>query len=169
MQKTTFAKNLIMKTFGISLFAAALFVFSACQNTSNSYELFGEDFNEKKGLITSEALDKLFDDTEIGDTIDVTFSTKIDAVCKKKGCWMEVDLADDNVVRVTFKDYGFFVPLNAGESEAIVHGKAFWKVETMTEKLHYAEDAGEDPDDIDEIEGPEYEPHIIATGVKIKK
>jgi hypothetical protein len=111
----------------------------------------------------------LFDATEIGDTVDVTFSTKIDAVCQKKGCWMEVDLADDNVARVTFKDYGFFVPLNAGESEAIVHGKAFWKVETMAEKLHYAEDAGEDPDDIDETDETEYEPHIIATGVKIKK
>lgn len=158
-----------MKTFRISFGIVALFFLNGCQNYTSAYELFGEDFDEKKGLITSDSLNELFDNTEIGDTVEVTFSTTIDAVCQKKGCWMEVELTDEYAARVTFKDYGFFVPMNAMESEAIVRGKAFWKAETVAEKRHYAEDAGEDPDDIEDEEEDEYEPHIVATGVKIKK
>lgn len=156
-----------MRTLRIYFAVVALFLFNGCQNNTNTYELFGENFDDKKGLITSESLDKLFDNTEIGDTVEVTFSTTIDIVCQKKGCWMEVELTDEYAARVTFKDYGFFVPMNAMESEAIIRGKAFWKAETVAEKRHYAEDIGEDPDDIEDEE--EYEPHIVATGVKIRK
>jgi hypothetical protein len=146
----------------------AILVLNSCSTESQSYATFGESFNQQSKSITSKELNSQFDDLEIGDTANVVFTTKIDAVCQKKGCWMDVDLANDEVARVTFLDYGFFVPLNSSGSEAIIKGKAFWKSETAAEKRHFAEDAGENIDSIQHSE-EEYTPHILATGVLIKK
>ncbi len=153
-------------TFFIAL-ASFVLVFSACKN--DPYETFGQDFEITKDTLSAREMDDLFDELDFGDTALVTFSSKIDAVCQKKGCWMEVDLDEGYVARVTFLDYGFFVPLNATGSEAIIHGKAFWKADTSAEKRHYAEDAGEEFDEEELDENEDYAPHVIALGVKIKK
>ena len=43
--------------------------------------------------------------------------------CSRKGCWMELATGDKGPgVRVTFKDYGFFVPLDSAGSTAKVEG-----------------------------------------------
>ena len=156
-----------MNTKFLYAIVALTLVFSACK--SDPYETFGQDFEITKDTLTARQMDDLFDKIEIGDTALVTFSSKIDAVCQKKGCWMEVDLDEGYVARVTFLDYGFFVPLNAGGSEAIIYGKALWKADSAAEKRHYAEDAGEEyvEEELDEDE--DYAPHVIALGVKIKK
>jgi hypothetical protein len=140
----------------------------SCQNKEAQYEVFGEGFEVDSKIMSARELDKLFDQLELEDSVEVVFSTKIDAVCQKKGCWMDVDLDNDAVARVTFLDYGFFVPLNAAGSEAIVKGKAFWKADTAAEKRHYAEDAGGSIEEI-ELDEDAYAPHIVATGVLIKK
>jgi hypothetical protein len=140
----------------------------SCQNKEAQYEVFGEGFEVDSKIMSAKELDKLFDQLELEDTVEVVFSMKIDAVCQKKGCWMDVDLDNDAVARVTFLDYGFFVPLNAAGSEAIVKGKAFWKADTAAEKRHYAEDAGGSIEEI-ELDEDAYAPHIVATGVLIKK
>lgn len=152
---------------------ASLFLFVSCNDTKveeheSPYEIFGENFNSDGELMKPLELSRVLDEMDDNDTLDVVFTTTIDAVCQKKGCWMDVEIGNDETVRVTFLDYGFFVPLNASGSEAIIKGKAFWKSETAAEKRHYAEDAGvayEEHEDVEE----EYSPHIIATGVLIKK
>ena len=150
----------------LSIFTLAI-VFTACK--SNPYETFGQDFEVTKDTLSARQMDDLFDEIEIGDTVLVTFSSKIDAVCQKKGCWMEVDLDEGYVARVTFLDYGFFVPLNAAGSKAIIHGRAFWKADSAAEKRHYAEDAGEEFVETELDEDEDYAPHVIALGVKIEK
>ena len=50
--------------------------------------------------------------------------------CTRKGCWMELSLGQDPAAagcRVTFKDYGFFVPTDSAGSKARVEAKG-WKV-----------------------------------------
>jgi hypothetical protein len=43
--------------------------------------------------------------------------------CQKKGCWMELAATDSGPgMRVTFKDYGFFVPLDSAGQTARVEG-----------------------------------------------
>jgi hypothetical protein len=45
--------------------------------------------------------------------------------CSKKGCWMELATANDPGApgcRVTFKDYGFFVPTDAAGATARLEG-----------------------------------------------
>jgi hypothetical protein len=44
--------------------------------------------------------------------------------CERKGCWMELASAekDGPALRVTFKDYAFFVPLDSAGSKVKVEG-----------------------------------------------
>ena len=65
------------------------------------------------------------------------FQSNIKSVCKKKGCWMNLDLTDGNKAFVKFKDYAFFVPLNADGSSTIVSGYAFIDVVSVDELKHY--------------------------------
>ena len=53
----------------------------------------------------------------------VAVEAKIRRACRKKGCWMELAASDAGPgVRVTFKDYGFFVPTDSAGRLAHVEG-----------------------------------------------
>ena len=71
----------------------------------------------------------------------------IKEVCIKKGCWMTLSLENDSEMMVRFKDYGFFVPLDAS-GEVLIHGKAFISETSVDDLRHYAEDAGASDDEI---------------------
>ncbi|WP_395064446.1 DUF4920 domain-containing protein [Flavobacterium sp.] len=135
---------------------------------TNDYALFGEKFVASKVLTNKEMLKK-YKTLKKGDSVAVKFKSTIKEVCKKKGCWMQMDLSDDNQSFVRFKDYGFFVPLNADNSEAIVNGIAFIDVVTVDELKHYAKDAGKSQAEINKITKPEITYAFKATGVLIKK
>jgi hypothetical protein len=47
---------------------------------------------------------------------------KVQRACSRKGCWMEIG-AGEGACRVTFKDYGFFVPTNSAGSHARLQGR----------------------------------------------
>ncbi len=92
---------------------------------SNDYASFGDKFELSK-VLTKEQMFKKYKSLKKGDSISVKFKTSIDEVCKKKGCWMKLNLGNEEAAFVKFKDYGFFVPLNADGSEVIVNGVAFF-------------------------------------------
>jgi hypothetical protein len=55
----------------------------------------------------------------------VTVEAKVRRNCTRRGCWMELAQSLDPALpgcRVTFKDYGFFVPLDSAGSSAKVQG-----------------------------------------------
>ena len=70
---------------------------------------------------------------------------------------------------VRFKDYGFFMPLDAAEKEVIVAGKAYVKETSVDELRHYAEDAGKTQEEIALITEPKKEFAFEANGVLMKK
>lgn len=57
----------------------------------------------------------------------VTTEGKVQRACTSKGCWMEVGDGDE-ACRVTFKDYGFFVPTDSAGARARVQGKLATRV-----------------------------------------
>ena len=132
------------------------------------YAKFGDSISDEAAL-SSEEMMKKFANLKEGDTIDVKFKSKINEVCQKKGCWMSVDLGNENETFVKFKDYGFFVPLNAQDKEVIVNGKAFISVESVADLKHYAKDAGKSQAAIDSIIEPEVTYSFMANGVLIAK
>jgi len=103
------------------------------------------------------------------DTLKTTFQSTTTAVCKKKGCWMTLDMPEDLDIKVTFKDYSFFVPKDLDRQKVIVKGKGFLKEISVEEQKHYAEDAGKSEKEIAEIDSPKKEYRFVATGVAIPK
>ena len=101
------------------------------------------------------------------DTLNLTFQSKTTAVCKKKGCWMTLDMPESQDIKVTFKDYGFFVPKDLDNQKVIVKGKGFLKEVSIDEQKHYAEDAGKSEKEIAAIDSPKKEYRFVATGVAI--
>lgn len=134
----------------------------------NDYASFGAKFQPKKVLNEKQMLKK-YKSLKKGDTVVVQFKSNIKEVCKKKGCWMQMDLSEGNKSFVKFKDYGFFVPLNADNSEAILNGKAFVNVVSVDELRHYAKDGGKSQAEINKITKPEVTYSFMADGVLIKK
>jgi hypothetical protein len=87
--------------------------------------------------------------------------------CEKKGCWMELaEGAKGAGVRVTFKDYGFFVPLDAAGSSARVEGVV--KVTELSESMakHYEAEGAIVPRGTD---GKPREVQLVATGVELRR
>jgi hypothetical protein len=132
------------------------------------YASFGVKIS-KDCAISKEELFAKYAALNEGDTVNVKFTSKINDVCQKKGCWMNVDLVKDEKVFVKFKDYGFFMPLNAKNEDVIVNGKAFISVESVDELKHYAKDAGKSQASIDSIIAPVTTYAFIADGVLIKE
>ncbi|MCS6979482.1 MAG: DUF4920 domain-containing protein [Flavobacteriales bacterium] len=102
------------------------------------------------------------------DSVVAVFEGTIAEVCQKKGCWMTLDMGNGQVVRVTFKDYGFFVPKNAGGRKAILKGVASKEIISVEMLKHYAQDRGASKEEIEAIREPETEWSIVAEGVIIE-
>lgn len=132
------------------------------------YAVFGDSISQDDAISSAEMMAK-FKDLKEGDTLNVKFKSSIDEVCQKKGCWMTLGLEEDEQAFVKFKDYGFFVPKNAQEKEAIVNGKAFVSVISVDELKHYAKDEGKSQEAIDSITEPQVTYSFMADGVLIAK
>jgi uncharacterized protein DUF4920 len=52
----------------------------------------------------------------------VTTEGRVQRACSRKGCWMEIGSGEDSC-RITFKDYGFFVPTDSAGAFAKVQGR----------------------------------------------
>jgi hypothetical protein len=109
-------------------------------------------------------LDAAMKSKSFGKTIRVIGS--VEEVCKVKGCWMMLSDGKSRV-RVTFKDYGFFMPKNLVGYKVALEGVL--TEETLTEKdaRHYAEDAGKSAKEIAAIVGDQKEYSFEATGVVV--
>lgn len=103
-----------------------------------------------------------------GDSVQMKVSTTAKECCQKKGCWMKVETADGSLMRVTFKDYGFFVPMDIGGKEIVMEGVAVKDTTSVEDLKHYAEDGGASEEEIAAITEPEVSTTFVATGVMIK-
>jgi hypothetical protein len=94
---------------------------------------------------------------------------EINEVCKSKGCWMTLELPDGNKMRVTFKDYGFFVPTKSSGYMAIVDGRASKTITDVETLRHFAEDEGLSAEEVQKINSPKEEYTFEAEGVLIQE
>ena len=133
-----------------------------------SYAEFGDKINDL-GAISKEELFEKYKAMKEADTLEVKVASKIVDVCQKKGCWMNLELDKNSTAFVKFKDYGFFMPLNAAGSDVVVNGKAFLELTSVDDLKEYAKDAGKSQAAIDSIVSPERNYSFLADGVLIKK
>lgn len=166
-------KNIIKLSF------VFLLVFGACKTEKSTnetvtetkeevgYNSYGDKISSTDALSANEMLSK-FNTMQVGDTINVKFTSTINDVCSKKGCWMKLELEEGTETMVRFKDYAFFMPLDSKDKTVVVEGMAFVKETPVDELKHYAEDAGKSQEEIDKITEPKKEYAFEANGVLMK-
>lgn len=162
---------IIMKVILVGLLAAALATPSFSQAASSKSATtaaadtraeklvsYGAGVKSKSRMPLAQAvLEKKFNST-------VTLTATVAEVCQVKGCWM-ILVDGDTKVRVTFKDYGFFMPKNLAGTKVVVEGVLSEEVLSEKDARHYAEDAGKSKAEIAKIKGEQRELGFEATGV----
>lgn len=132
--------------------------------TTDPGGLYGEKISGKDP-IAGEILMAML---ESNDSVWVTMKSTIVTNCQHSGCWMDLDLGTDQVVKVTFKDYAFFVPLDSKGKTATVEGFAKKELIPVDILQHYAEDDGKSAEEIAAITEPELAYTFEAIGVIIE-
>ena len=87
--------------------------------------------------------------------------------CERKGCWMQLQPADgEQSVRVTFKDYAFFVPLDSKGMKARAEGVTTVKKLSKKEADHLEEEGAKLQRNED---GTAVEVSFVASGVVLTR
>jgi len=155
------------------LFIISVVFVAACGNstpkqeasaTKTEVQYFGNKITDLDVKPIADLTSSMGDQKEIA----IKLEAPIDAVCQKKGCWMDLKTADGKSMRVTFKDYAFFVPKDATGKTAIVEGVAKIEETSVADLQEYAKDAGKSDEEIAAITSPKEELVFEASGVIIK-
>lgn len=135
-----------------------LIIVFACNSTKEKFNAHGKEIAPNDALSMKDFLQKVSDEEE-------TFKVRgtIEEVCQMKGCWMTLRNEVGENVRVTFKDYGFFVPKDISGREVIIEGTASREVLEEDVAKHYAEDGGKEYD-----ESMRNSVSFVAHGVLVK-
>ncbi len=155
-------------------FSAALFLFS-CSNDqpaktdASNAAGDGKHFGATIDAANAITYDALIPQMAATDSLAVKVTGKVAEVCQKKGCWMTLvsDQPGQPEMRVTFKDYAFFMPKDLSGKRVVVDGYAYVDVTPVDVLRHYAEDAGKSKEEIEKITEPKREVAYEAAGVLI--
>tara|TARA_Y100001960_G_C14395759_1_gene690966 strand:- start:21 stop:470 length:450 start_codon:yes stop_codon:yes gene_type:complete len=148
-----------MRIYILTIFFTLLTIFS-CNNNDVYFNYGGQIDLADESIFFSSIEDNLSISKVEGEIIDV---------CPKKGCWMNVKVAEDTLF-VKFKDYGFFVPTDGVQGKKVyMSGEIFKDTISVARLRHYAEDAKKPESEIMSITEPEFMLNMIADGVAIKE
>jgi hypothetical protein len=136
----------------------------SAKKDSVTMQFFGDTINSDGAVAATEIASRI----KGKDSIAIKLEGKILDVCQRQGCWMALDLGNNNSMRVTFKDYAFFVPKDCGGKTAVVDGYAYVDTTSVAELKHYAEDGGASADSLAKITEPKVEMSFEARGVIIR-
>ncbi len=125
------------------------------------HETFGSPLDLSVGKVSLEAI--ATDGASFADQT-VRVETRVAKVCQKKGCFF-IAQQGSIVVRVSFKDYGFFVPTDIGGKKVTLVGEVVASELAPEEAQHLAEDLGEAEAPI--TPGRQYT--IVASSVRIPR
>jgi hypothetical protein len=122
-------------------------------------EVFGAPLDESAKPMSLAAL--LESPDEYVDTA-VRVEARISQVCQKKGCFM-IATSGDKAVRISFRDYAFFVPTDTGGKTVTLTGTVVERVLSEEQAAHFRQDAGSDTIQAGKV----YE--IVANAVSIPR
>ena len=152
----------MIKKINISFLTAILSLYCLAQKENAKY--YGEQFDIQ---ILDEHISSEIDIFNTKDKL-IQIKGEIISSCSKKGCWINIDIGD-NELFVKFKDYGFFVPVaNLEGKSTIVNGRI--SIDTLSVKTlrHYAEDEGRSKSEILAITEPQITLSFLANGLIIE-
>lgn len=131
----------------------------------DGWDSFGEPITAENAVQISSVVDEFVMEEQKNFKITGTLVN----VCQSKGCWTTLSTEDGRMVKMTFANYGFFLPTDAAGREIIAEGVGFKKVTSVDEQRHHLEDAGATAEEIDAVTEEKVEYAFEATGVILKK
>ncbi|MFT4678777.1 MAG: hypothetical protein ACI9RU_001139 [Litorivivens sp.] len=130
-----------------------------------SYSYYGKEITDE-GAITVNELVQNMSTTE---SLEVKVAGKIKETCVKAGCWMSLEMENDEDMMVFLGDHDFFVPTTGANGlSCFVEGKAYYDTLSVDWLQHLAEDAGRTVEEIAMITEPEFKLAFHADGVIIE-
>jgi len=159
----------------ISFWLMAVAFFTACgQNNAPTFDPNSSD-PTKDGkhfgaIITADgaiSYDEVVGKMAGADSLNMKVAGNVFEVCQKKGCWMTLksEQPGQPEMRVTFKDYAFFMPKDLSGKRVVVEGYAYVETTSVDVLRHYAEDGGKSKEEIAAITEPKREVSFEAVGV----
>lgn len=153
-------------------------IFTACENnqekttTKESVEtiiqkdpnIFGKEITIEK-VADSRRLPGLMDSVN---SIQTKLIGKVANVCQSSGCWLDIELGNNQYIHVTFKDEVFVVPKDIAGKTAIIEGVGTKEIVSVDMQKKAAKNQGLSQKKIDAITDPVTEYYFEATGVTIK-
>ena len=125
----------------------------------------GMTFGKKTTAVGAITVEELSGKVKEESTLVKVKGTVVD-VCTKEGCWLKLKTADGKMM-VKMKDHAFLVPVKINGKEIVVTGSAKLKTTSVKELQHYAEDAGNTPEEIAAIKEPKKEIVLSASGILV--
>lgn len=164
----------------ITLAIICVFMLNSCKNKNEEqtkkpleiakvdYKSFGNEIIADDAIKAS-SMATHYKTMNAGDSINSKMLATVKKVCQSKGCWMTLDLGNEEEVMVKFKDYAIFMPKDIAGKEVVINGKAYVKEVSVEEQRHYAEDAGKSAEEIASITVPKKTFSFEADGVLLKQ
>ncbi|MGH1471387.1 MAG: DUF4920 domain-containing protein [Cellvibrionaceae bacterium] len=146
--------------------ALPFIIFFALTSTAHSAETFGDpiSISHSQSMSIEKAI-QFYEHDVSKDKKPALITAQVISICETKGCWMGLETEAEDI-RVTFKNYGFFVPPTLVGKTVDIQGTIKKVTLSLKDTKHYVKDAGGDPETVTE---PKIEYQIIATGVQIHK
>lgn len=145
----------------------SFFLFSATAFAQAPVALNGQSFGD--GVTAGEIKAVATVPAALGEQTSTTMKItgEVVEVCKKKGCWMTLKMPNGEPMRVTFKDYAFFMPKDIVGKTVALDGVAKKQTISKSQLQHYAKDAKKSPEEIAKITADKDEIAFEAKGVVI--
>lgn len=141
-----------------SIALAGFLVMISCVGPQESYTSYGDEITTQNAMNIDNFLAENSESQ-----VSFKLSGVVEEVCQSKGCWMKIKNEQNQSVRVTFKDYGFFVPKDIAGRNVILEGDvSFTELDEDLAK-HYADDSGKEYD-----ESMRQEVSVVASGVLVE-
>jgi len=126
--------------------------------------VFGENITIEK-VADARRLPSLMESTQ---QKDVKLIGEVVNVCQMSGCWLDIDIGNNQVVHVTFKDEAFVVPKDLAGRMVMIDGIASTEILSVDMQKKIAADEGKPQTEIDNIQNPVTEYYFEAKGLAIK-
>ena len=133
-------------------------------NNSTDPLVFGEEITFVNAA-GSQQLPSLMDSTN---ELKIKLIGKVVNVCQMSGCWLEMDLGNNQIVHVTFRDEGFVVPKDISGKSILIEGIATTEFISIKMLRKIAKKEGKTKEQIAAIKAPVKEYYFEAVGVVIK-
>jgi hypothetical protein len=138
------------------------------------WSAYGDPIEKQRETVS---IEEVLADPEAFAGRELAITGIVTEVCKPRGCWVRLagDAADADArfktafVKFTCTTEGRIVPLEAVGKEAYVLGQVIIEEVDEATARHYAEDAGESPEEIAKIVGPQKTVRVMTPGVMIKE